>query len=29
LSMDGLANLVDKPRDRVTESAFARDASEF
>ncbi len=29
LSMDGLANLVDKPRDRLTESALARDASEF
>lgn len=28
LSMDGLANLVDK-RDRVTESSLSRDASEF
>jgi hypothetical protein len=29
LSMDGLANLVDKPQDRNKQAALARDASEF
>jgi len=29
LSMDDLANLVDKPKDKVKEAALARDASEF
>ena len=29
LSMDGLANLVDKPQDKLKEAALARDASEF
>jgi hypothetical protein len=29
LSMDDLANLVDKPKDRLKEAALARDASEF
>jgi len=29
LSMDDLANLVDKPRDKLKEAALARDASEF
>ncbi len=29
LSMDGLANLVDKPLDRVKQAGLARDASEF
>jgi hypothetical protein len=29
LSMDALANLVDKPKDRLKEAALARDAAEF
>ena len=29
LSMDGLANLVDKPQDKLKEAALARDATEF
>jgi hypothetical protein len=29
LSMDDLANLVDKPKDKLKEAALARDASEF
>lgn len=29
LSMDGLANLVDKPKDRLKEAALARDATEY
>jgi hypothetical protein len=29
LSMDDLANLVDKPQDRLKEAALARDATEF
>ncbi len=29
LSMDDLANLVDKPKDRIKDAALARDASEF